>query len=85
MSKPNSQSKFEIKFAILQASYWVGHATEYGIVYWLLETLGRWTEEFEDAYLFDTRSAAEQRLAEENRISEDSQANSIVEVKLYRD
>jgi hypothetical protein len=33
MSKPNS----EIKFAILKASYWVGDATEYGCVYWLLK------------------------------------------------
>ncbi|MEG4084641.1 hypothetical protein [Microcoleus sp. POL10_C6] len=84
MSLPNPRSKFDIKFAIVQASYWVGHATEYGIVYWWVE-LGRWTQEFEDAYLFDTRSAAEQRLAEENRISEEAQINSIVPVKLYRD
>lgn len=83
MSKPISKPEFEIKFAILQASYWVGDATEYGIVYWLLETLGKWTEEFEDAYFFDTRSAAEKRLAQENHISEDRQVNSIIEVKVY--
>ncbi|MEG4456871.1 hypothetical protein [Microcoleus sp. N9_A1] len=80
MSKPKS----EIKFAILKASYWVGHATEYGIVYWLLETLGKWTEDFENAHFFDTRSAAELRLAEENRASENPHC-SIIEVELYRD
>ena len=59
MPKPNS----EIKFAILKASYWVGDATEYGCVYWLLKPKGKWTEDFEAAHFFDTRSAAELRLA----------------------
>jgi hypothetical protein len=80
MPKPNS----EIKFAILKASYWVGDATEYGCVYWLLKPKGKWTEDFEAAHFFDTRSAAELRLAEENRVSENS-PSSIVEVELYRD
>jgi hypothetical protein len=80
MSKPKS----EIKFAILKASYWVGDGTEYGCVYWLLEMKGKWTEEFEAAHFFDTRSAAELRLAEENRASENPHS-SIVQVELYRD
>jgi len=80
MSKPKS----EIKFAILKASYWVGHATEYGSVYWLLEMKGKWSEEFEAAEFFDTRSDAEQRLTEEKRHPA-NQSISIVEVELYRD
>jgi hypothetical protein len=80
MPKPNS----EIKFAILKASYWVGHATEYGCVYWLLENKGQWTEDFEAAYFFNTRSDAQLRLAEENRASENPHS-SIVEIELYRD
>jgi hypothetical protein len=80
MPKPNS----EIKFAILKASYWVGDATEYGCVHWLLEMKGKWSEEFEAAEFFDTRSDAEQRLAEENRIS-DNRNCSIVEVELYQE
>jgi hypothetical protein len=79
-----SEPKSEIKFAILKASYWVGDVTEYGSVYWLLETLGKWTEEFEAAHFFDTRSDAEQRLAQENRASENPHS-SIVEVELYCD
>ena len=80
MSKPKS----EIKFAILKASYWVGHATEYGSVYWLLAMKGKWSEEFEAAEFFDTRSDAEQRLTEEKRHPA-NQSISIVEVELYRD
>ena len=80
MSKPKS----EIKFAILKASYWVGDATEYGCVYWLLGMKGKWSEEFEAAEFFDTRSDAEQRLTEEKRHSA-NQNISIVEVELYRD
>jgi len=80
MSKPNS----EIKFAILKASYWVGDATEYGCVFWLLKEKGKWTEEFEAAEFFDTRSDAELRLTEEKRVSENCNI-SIVEVELYRD
>ena len=80
MSKPKS----EIKFAILKASYWVGDATEYGCVYWLLGMKGKWSEEFEAAEFFDTRSDAELRLAEENRASENPHI-SIVEIELYRD
>ena len=80
MSKPNS----EIKFAILKASYWVGDATEYGCVYWLLGMKGKWTEDFEAAHFFDTRSDAEQRLTEEKRHPA-NQNISIVEVELYRD
>ncbi|MEG4396752.1 hypothetical protein [Microcoleus sp. BROC3] len=80
MSKPNS----EIKFAIVKASYWVGDATEYGSVYWLLEMIGKWTEEFEAAHFFDTRSAAELRLAQENQASENPHC-SIIEVELYHD
>ena len=80
MPKPNS----EIKFAILKASYWVGEATEYGCVYWLLGMKGKWTEDFEAAHFFDTRSDAEQRLTEEKRHPA-NQNISIVEVELYRD
>ncbi|MEG4248676.1 hypothetical protein [Microcoleus sp. Pol10D4] len=80
MSKPKS----EIKFAILKASYWVGDATEYGSVYWLLEMEGKWSQEFEAAHFFDTRSDAELRLAEEKRHPA-NQNISIVEVELYRD
>jgi hypothetical protein len=80
MPKPNS----EIKFAILKASYWVGDATEYGCVYWLLKQKGKWTEDFEAAHFFDTRSDAEQRLTEEKRHPA-NQNISIVEVELYRD
>ncbi len=49
-----------------------------------LETKEKWTEDFEAAHFFDTRSAAELRLAEENRVSENPHS-SIVEVELYRD
>ncbi|WP_445246332.1 hypothetical protein [Microcoleus sp. OTE_8_concoct_300] len=80
MSKPKS----EIKFAILKASYWVGDATEYGCVYWLLGMKGKWSEEFEAAEFFDTRSDAELRLTEEKRVPENCNI-SIVEVELYRD
>ena len=80
MSKPNS----EIKFAILKASYWVGDATEYGCVYWLLGMKGKWTEDFEAAHFFDTRSDVEQRLTEEKRHPA-NQNISIVEVELYCD
>jgi hypothetical protein len=80
MPKPNS----EIKFAILKASYWVGDATEYGCVYWLLGMKGKWSEDFEAAHFFDTRSDAEQRLTEEKRHPA-NQNISIVEVELYRD
>ncbi|MEG3898124.1 MULTISPECIES: hypothetical protein [unclassified Microcoleus] len=80
MSKPNS----EIKFAILKASYWVGDATEYGCVYWLLGMKGKWSEEFEAAEFFDTRSDAELRLTEE-KLHYANQNISIVEVELYRD
>jgi hypothetical protein len=80
MPKPNS----EIKFAILKASYWVGDATEYGCVYWLLKQKGKWTEEFEAAEFFDTRSDADLRLTEEKRLPENRNL-SIVEVELYRD
>lgn len=80
MSKPKS----EIKFAILKASYWVGNATEYSCVYWLLGMKGKWSEEFEAAEFFDTRSDADLRLAEEKRVPENRNI-SIVEVELYRD
>ena len=80
MPKPNS----EIKFAILKASYWVGDATEYGCVYWLLKPKGKWTEKFEAAEFFDTRSDADLRLTEEKRLPENRNL-SIVEVELYRD
>ena len=80
MSKPKS----EIKFAILKASYWVGDATESGCVYWLLGMKGRWSEEFEAAEFFDTRSDADLRLTEEKRVPENRNI-SIVEVELYRD
>jgi hypothetical protein len=45
---------------------------------------GKWTEEFEAAEFFDTRSDAEQRLTEEKRHPA-NQNISIVEVELYRD
>ena len=80
MSKPKS----EIKFAILKASYWVGNATEYSCVYWLLGMKGKWSEEFEAAEFFDTRPDAELRLTEEKRVPENRNI-SIVEVELYRD
>ena len=80
MSKPKS----EIKFAILKASYWVSDATEYSYVYWLLGMKGRWSEEFEAAEFFDTRSDADLRLTEEKRVPENRNI-SIVEVELYRD
>lgn len=80
MSKPKS----EIKFAILKASYWVSDATEYSCVYWLLGMKGRWSEEFEAAEFFDTRSDADLRLTEEKRVPENRNI-SIVEVELYRD
>ncbi|MEG4166542.1 MULTISPECIES: hypothetical protein [unclassified Microcoleus] len=80
MSKPNP----EIKFVILKASYWVGDATEYGIVYWLIPIKGRWCEDFESAEFFDTRSDAEQRLTEE-KCHPANQNISLVEVELYRD
>ncbi|MEG4396933.1 hypothetical protein [Microcoleus sp. BROC3] len=80
MSKPKS----EIKFAILKASYWVGSATEYGCVYWLLEMKGMWSQEFEAAHFFDSRSEAQQRLVQENQDSEHPHC-SIIEVELYRD
>ncbi|PSB52043.1 hypothetical protein C7B67_08525 [filamentous cyanobacterium Phorm 6] len=72
-------------------NYWVGSATEYGCVYWLLEMKGMWSQEFEAAHFFDTRCAtrpqatdAEQRLTEEKRHPA-NQNISIVEVELYRD
>jgi hypothetical protein len=45
---------------------------------------GKWSEEFEAAEFFDTRSDAEQRLTEEKRHPA-NQNISIVEVELYRD
>ena len=45
---------------------------------------GKWTEDFEAAHFFDTRSDAELRLTEEKRVPENRNI-SIVEVELYRD
>ena len=73
----------EVKFAICKASYSVGDITEHGYVFWL-EEKGRWTEDFEEAEFFDTRSDAELRLTEEKRVPENRNI-SIVEVELYRD
>ncbi|MEG4350280.1 hypothetical protein QUA74_11110 [Microcoleus sp. LAD1_D3] len=45
---------------------------------------GMWSQEFEAAHFFDTRSEAQQRLVQENQDSEHPHC-SIIEVELYRD